>query len=211
MAKDWTGNGNSVWKNLGASNHTNHERGDNDYYATQPIAIDKLASKFDIPHVVWEPSCGGGHLSKRLEELGHNVVSTDLVFRGYGFGGVNFFDVGTELYKSKWPFDVLGNDYCILTNPPYKVAKDYVLHALDLVKEGQYVIMFLKTTFLEGKARYQELFKNQPPELILQSIERIQCVRNGDFTNAFKGGGALAYAWYIFKKGFHGKTTIDWI
>lgn len=42
MAKDWTGNGKSTFITLGASNHTNKEREINDYYATDPIAIDAL-------------------------------------------------------------------------------------------------------------------------------------------------------------------------
>ena len=40
--KDWTGNKNSIWKTLGATNHTDKERQNEDYYATDPIAIDKL-------------------------------------------------------------------------------------------------------------------------------------------------------------------------
>ena len=45
----------------------------------------------------------------------------------------------------------------ILTNPPYKLAKEFVEHALEVVEDGYYVVMFLKLTFLEGKAR-KELF-----------------------------------------------------
>ncbi len=40
--KDWSGNTNSVFKIISASNHTEEEREENDYYATSPIAIDKL-------------------------------------------------------------------------------------------------------------------------------------------------------------------------
>lgn len=40
--KDWTGNKNSIFKTLGASNHTDKERQNEDYYATDPIAIDVL-------------------------------------------------------------------------------------------------------------------------------------------------------------------------
>lgn len=39
---DWVGNRNSVYKTLGASNHTDKEREKDDYYATDPLAIDKL-------------------------------------------------------------------------------------------------------------------------------------------------------------------------
>lgn len=42
MDKDWTGNKNSIFKTLGASNHTTKERENNDYYVTDPIAIDSL-------------------------------------------------------------------------------------------------------------------------------------------------------------------------
>lgn len=58
--KDWTGNKNSIFKTLGASNHTDKERQNEDYYATDPIAIDVLLKDggvtFDKP--IWECSCG---------------------------------------------------------------------------------------------------------------------------------------------------------
>ena len=33
---DWTGNSNSIYKTLGASNHTDKERQNDDFYATEP-------------------------------------------------------------------------------------------------------------------------------------------------------------------------------
>lgn len=44
MEKDWTGNAKSIYTTLGASNHTDKEREFNDYYATDPIAVDALLS-----------------------------------------------------------------------------------------------------------------------------------------------------------------------
>lgn len=41
-SKDWTGNKASVYKTLAASNHSNSEREKNDFYATDPKAIDLL-------------------------------------------------------------------------------------------------------------------------------------------------------------------------
>ncbi len=67
---DWTGNADSIWKTLGASNHVSAERAGQDYYATDPIAIDKLLNA-ETPHNrIWECACGGGHLSERLTERG---------------------------------------------------------------------------------------------------------------------------------------------
>lgn len=42
--KDWTGNQASIFATLGASNHTDKEREMDDYYATDPYAIDVLLS-----------------------------------------------------------------------------------------------------------------------------------------------------------------------
>lgn len=41
-SKDWTGNKASVYKTLAASNHSSSEREKNDFYATDPKAIDLL-------------------------------------------------------------------------------------------------------------------------------------------------------------------------
>ena len=51
---DWVGNRNSVYKTLGASNHTDKEREKDDYYATDPIAIDKLLTVERPNENVWE-------------------------------------------------------------------------------------------------------------------------------------------------------------
>lgn len=129
------------------------------------------------------------------------MVSYDLVNRGYG-EVQNFFELLMP------PFD---GEFAIVTNPPYKIALEFVLHALELVPEGCYVCMFVKTTFLEGKRRYSELFSSQPPYMVLQFIERIICAKNGDFEEAKKIGSAVSYCWMIWKKGSVGKTIIDWI
>lgn len=200
MERDWTGNNNSVFKTLGASNHSEAEREMHDYYATDPDVLKHLISKYDIPNVVLEPACGGGDLSKWLESNGHKVYSYDIVDRGYG-EQQNFFEM------MKVPEDCM----CILTNPPYKYATEFVLHALELLPVGGQVVMFLKTTFLETERRFNEIFRNTPPRFVYQFIRRALCAKNGDFVEARKQGSAVSYAFFIWEKGFKGQTVIDWI
>ena len=64
--KHWTGNRKSMFVTLGASNHTDKERESNDFYATDPIAIDKLVKVIQLPRKIWECACGTGCLSDRL-------------------------------------------------------------------------------------------------------------------------------------------------
>ena len=145
---------------------------------------------------IWEPACGDGRLSKRLEELGYNVKSTDLIDRGYGTGGVDFLKCN----------DVFDGD--ILTNPPYNLALEFIEHALDLIHDGGKVFMFLKLTFLEGQKR-RRLYDRKCLKYVYVSRSRIACLKNGvDMKNA---SSAVAYAWFEFEKGWVGDPIVKWI
>lgn len=193
--KDWTGNSKSIYTPLGANNHSDSIRETNDYYATDPIAINcLLEAGANLSHYLWECACGEGHLSKRLEEFGYDVKSTDLIYRGYGEGGVDFLQV-TECFEGD-----------IITNPPYKYATEFIFKALDLIPEGRKVFMFLKLQFLESKSR-KALFDTEQLKTVYVSRSRIECGKNGEFINS----SAVAYAWYEFEKGYKGNPTIKWI
>ena len=202
--KNWKGIGKSMFITLGASNHTDKERETNDFYATHPKAIDLLVSYsgVSLPQCIWEPSCGNGILSERLIKYGYSVISTDLIDYGYGTGNIDFFQ------QDSMPDNV----QCILTNPPYKYAAKYVIHALSILPDDGLLCLFLKTTFAEGKGRYRDIFSVTPPVYVLQFSERILCAKNADFDYMeAHGGSAVAYAWWIWRKGYKGKTILDWI
>lgn len=83
-------NEHGVFVTLGASNHTVNPRAENDFYATDPRAIELLLNVENFSDKVWECACGEGHLSKVLESKGYDVISTDLIDRGFGTGGGRF-------------------------------------------------------------------------------------------------------------------------
>ena len=113
---------------------------------------------------------------------------------------------GVDFLQCKDPFD--GD---IITNPPYKYAREFVEHALTLIPKGKRVFMFLKLQFLEGKAR-RALFDTGQLKTLYVSSSRIQCAKNGEFERMKEGGGsAVAYGWYEFEKGYNGKPVIEWI
>ena len=195
MPIDWKGGNASTFKTIGASNHADHPRADADYYATEPAATDWLCKLEQFQSPILEPSCGEGHISRQLIAHGYDVVSRDLVDRGYG-------EVADFLLfnNDTWEGD-------IITNPPYSKAQEFVEQALKMVKPGRKVAMFLKLTFLEGKKR-GELFKITPPIRVWVSRSRLKCAKNGDF--ASMDGSATAYAWFVWEKGFQGYPEIHW-
>lgn len=175
---DWIGNKNSIYKTLGASNHTTKKRQVNDYYATEPKAMDLLLAEEKFNKYIWEPACGEGHLSKRLIANRYNVLSTDLIDRGYGVGEIDFLQQ-TKQFNGD-----------IITNPPYRYAVKFVEKALELIPHGNRVAMFLKVLFLEGKAR-KKLFKQYPPKIIYVSSSRLLCAKNAEFDKMRAGGVVL--------------------
>lgn len=200
--------------------HGLDEREENDFYATDPAALDMLAAKFNLPDFIWECACGEGHLSKRMEEMGRNVVSTDLIDRGYGIGGIDFIHGSTPKYRSsdkviretvyKMRYMRLdGHSVGILTNPPFKDSIEFVLKGLERVPDGGYVIMLMRTLWLEGQERYRRVFKGTRPLYVFQLSNRIYCAKDGKFSSGVKS--AMAYAWFVWRKGYYGNTILDWI
>lgn len=184
-----------IFKCIGASNHVEHERAENDYYATEPKATELLCELEKFDGKIWECACGGGYMSQVLKEQGYDVKSTDLIDRGYG-EVEDFLSIdNTKFY---------GN---IVTNPPYNLAKEFVEKALSVIPTGKKVAMFLKVTFLEGKNRKQ-LFLNNPPKVVYVSSSRLKCAKDGNFESV--GSSAVAYAWYVWEKGYNGDTIIKW-
>lgn len=196
---DWTGNKNSIFKTLGASNHTEEERQNEDYYATDPIAAELLLSEETFNKNIWECACGEGHLANVFNRHGYNVRYSDIINR-----------CNNEILDFLSPENTHW-DGDIITNPPYKFAKEFVEKSLEIIPEGNKVAMFLKILFLEGKER-KKLFQKYPPKIIYVSSSRILCAKNGDFQKMKDGGGsAVAYAWFIWEKGFKDNTIVKWI
>lgn len=187
----------SVFSPLCASNHSDKERIEHDFYATDPLAMQLLLEHETFDHNIWECACGQGHLSKVLEQHGYNVHSTDLYYRGYGEReSVDFL-----AQNALWDGD-------IVTNPPYQHALDFVKHSLELIKTGHKTAFFLRLQFLEGKKR-REFFNENPPKTVYVFSSRINCARNGNFEEHC--ASAAAYAWFIWLKGFTGDPILKWI
>lgn len=201
--KDWTGNSKSIYVTLGASNHTERERADLDYYATEPKAVEILLQQEDFSQFIWEPACGEGHISEVLLKNGFDVLSTDIVNRGYKGQRIEIDFLKANLFS-----DLSENCMDIITNPPYSQAKEFIQKALDISTPGTKIAMFLKLTFLEGQAR-RKLFEENPPKIVYVFSKRVKCAKNGNFENI--SSSAVAYAWFIWVKGFKGEPVIRWI
>lgn len=192
--RDWIGNGHSVYAPHGASNHSDTERQQHDYYCTPPKAVEMLIGQLEeFSNPILEPCCGGGHIVEVLRKSGLSVTANDLYDYGFECSHLDFL---TEIRE--WHGD-------IITNPPYKQAQEFVEHSLHIIDNGCKVAMFLKLTFLEGKGR-RSLFDTKQLKSVYVSRSRLNCGLNG----VFSGASAVAYAWFVWEKGFHGDPIVKW-
>jgi hypothetical protein len=175
--------------------HSLAARGD-DLYETPAEAVHALLRVEQLPHRVWEPACGPGAITRALREAGHVVVASDLNDWNCpdSESGIDF------LMETRPPPGI----ECIVTNPPYKHAEQFVAHALELVPR---VIMLLRFAFYESERR--------TPILESGSLARIWAFRNRlpmMHRNGWTGpraSSSIPFAWFVFDKNHNAATVID--
>ena len=197
--RDWIGNMKAIYSTLGASSHSNYEREERDFYATDPKALEILFrdGQIELSQNILEPSAGNGHLAVVLKEHGFNVTCRDIVQRDYPLDAVGDFLETSEM----WDGD-------IVMNPPYKYALEHIKKALEIIPDGHKVVAFLKLQFLEGKAR-RVFYETKQLKTVYVASGRLICANNGHFEQ-FKSS-AVCYAWFEWQKGFKGDPIIKWI
>lgn len=189
------------------------QREANDFYATDPYAIYSSEYFFDyigLNKNIWEPACGLNHLVAPLKFLGYNVKATDIVKRGNMTDEQVVDFLSPSVTQEKWYGD-------ILTNPPFKLAPDFIRQADSILDLGRLSVFLLKIQFLETPKR-ATLFDECGLKYVGVFSERICCAMNGEFNKYFKQdifgrykGGTQLYAWFVFQKGYIGEPKLYFI
>ncbi|MBL6538736.1 class I SAM-dependent methyltransferase [Streptococcus suis] len=178
------------------------EREQNDYYATPEVATKLFLEYHDLSHfnTFLEPACGEGHLVKVLvEHFPHaEIRATDLIDRGFGKGGVNFLTEDFEQVE------------VVITNPPFKLAKEFVEKALTVANKQ--VVMFAKLQFLETEAR-AKLFKDTPLKYVYVHSKRVSPMRNGEPLDeqGKPWSSVMCFAWFVWDLTYAGEPMIKFL
>lgn len=165
-----------------------------DYYPTPEIGTMSLLKYEKFEGNILEPCCGDGAISKILEIAGYRVFSFDLYDRGYG-NVKDIFDTDHLYYDN------------IVTNPPFNIAEKVLKRAFKLSRRK--VALLLRTSFLEGQKRYQNIFNGFPPSRVHVFARRLSIYKSGIDK---KGGGTTSYSWFVWdKEDKTRETRINWI
>ena len=167
-----------------------------DLYETPDVAVHALMRVETLPKVIWEPACGPGRIVNVLRGAGHYVYATDLI------------DYGCPESEARIDFLMeRAPSFCvdaIVTNPPFKLANEFVAHALRLGIPK--VVMLLRLAFLESDRRTSiidcgllarvHLFRKRLPMMHRAGWE------------GRKANSGMALAWFVWELGHCGPTEL---
>ena len=162
-----------------------YARQENELYQTPAWVTETL-----LPHLpwvagtCWEPACGGGGMSQVLMQAGFTVSLTDKS-EGDDFLG----------------FENAGNIGCIITNPPYNQAQEFIEHALKLLEPQRGFAAFLLRIDYDSAKTRAHLFDHPAwwKKVVLR--KRIMWFE-GEKSPSFN------HAWYIWNWRNNGAPTI---
>ncbi len=198
---------------------SNRGRSPRDLYITPPELALEAIIQFEInerlakQEIIYslDAGCGTGVWGDSIVWLGHydddGTMFTPLI------DGIDIEPniLSPNVYDHVWKMDFLdlhcGGYNIIFGNPPYSLAEKFIRHALDLLEPEGYVYFLLRLSFLEGIARGRGLFKEFP-------IKRVYvCSRRPSFfsTNGKHTTDTLAYAMFLWQKGYNGKTELEFL
>jgi len=116
-----------------------------------------------------------------------------------------------NVYDNVWKMDFLdlhdGGYNLIFGNPPYSLAEEFIRHSFDLLEDNGYIYFLLRLSFLEGlDRRKQQMFEHLKKVYV--------CVRRPSFFSSHGNAhttDSMAYAMFLWQKGYTGKTELDWL
>lgn len=165
-------------------------------WATRALIEHAIGNKTELSNMTClEPACGAGHMSKVLVEYFAAVHASDIF--AYGHGEVRGF---LERPYGNNEFD------WIITNPPFRLAEEFVLEALSVARVG--VAILARTVFLESSGRYRAIFETTPPTKFAQFVERVPMVKGRLDKSA---STATGYCWLIWDKRVVERPQLAWI
>jgi len=168
----------------------------NDCYETPACAVEALLEHERFSDAVWEPACGPGAIVRVLRARGHLVYATDLV--DYGCEDA---EAGVDFLMAPLPSVHIG---AIVTNPPYKLANEFVAHALALGVPT--VAMLLRLTLLESERRAAILDCGLLARVYVFA-RRLPMMHRQGWTGP-RAGSAVAHAWFVWRAGHQGAAEL---
>lgn len=162
-------------------NQGNPDRDPTDLYPTEVEWTRALLAHVRLRGRVWECAAGEMDMVKELKRQHYRVRATDIL-------------TGVDFLATTKPWE--GS---IVTNPPYRLADEFIHHALQLASE--HVAMLLPIGALGGKTRYQHLWSKRRPSHVIVVCSRMKVRGEASQFN---------HVWAVWDLRSRAKTKVEW-
>jgi hypothetical protein len=169
-----------------------------DHYTTSPGATRALLLAEPLPKYIWDCCCGTGTITNELRAAGHEVIATDLVDYEFPISPPSYYRVDFLL---EW--QAPAGCEAIVCNPPYKLAPQFVRHAIELVP---FTAMLLRLAFLESASRTDILEGGQLAS-VLVFRKRLQMMHRHNWAGP-RASNSIAFAWFVWRRDWRGNPQI---
>jgi len=167
------------------------QRKKSDFYQTPYSMTEQLLEIECFNGSILEPCSGDGAILSVINK------EYDLVF--------------SNEVRNSYEFDFIKEEFVrvdnIITNPPFSLAFEFIEKSKSIYNKK--IAMLLPLSYLHGQKRYDEKIFNE-----LKSINvftRYPLLTDTIRSDGKYNTGMIAYAWYIWEKGYNEKPVINWI
>lgn len=181
---------NKIGKNFSTNNLGQRKK--SDFYET-PYSITKQfidLGCFDNIKSILEPACGDGAITKVLKDC--------------NFSNITEYDIEKNFLTEDTQFDQ------IITNPPFSLAAEFILHAKKIAKER--IAFLLPLSYLHGKYRHDYIWSDTTFKLkSVYVFTRYPLLGDKLREDGRYKTGMMVYAWYLWEKTYEGIPQLHWL
>jgi hypothetical protein len=181
----------------------NARKSQTDNYETPAWAVEALVNALKdkmnidlLEYGILDPCCGRGVIVEELARLGvSEVKGTELRNKIQPLKS----EYNVPLEYGKDLFDIrssITTDFgAAVLNPPFTLADSMVLH---LINEARFPIVCVlqRTQYMEGKQRYNALFKDHPETAVFHFINRVSMEIEGRARTV--QSGMMTFSWFVW-------------
>jgi hypothetical protein len=192
------------WIELAKNGVDLRERHQFDFYPTDEdhvkAAFELLPTSF-VPETVLDPGMGMGVFGKETKRRWQDSFTVGVELNN-DMPLHNWYDWNIRGDFLNIPFDAPFD--LVIGNPPYNEAEAFVRRSLAHLRPDGWLVFLLRLSFAESVGRFLMFTHELPPFSVVVCSDR----------PSFTGDGktdASAYAYFVWNKGYQGKTILDWV